>query len=495
MAQNKLVPVPQFLVEGFTSSHAQSINREGSPMMVENAVKRGSNLTEGMNKARSYAQSLYAKKGIAEHIKGMKEGMLKEQTAVLMSNWLRATSYMSEDTRSSSIANFNKYAFPLIRAILPEMASPRLFSMQTMFGPTSQIFYFDYLYGSTRGTVTAGQKLFENNDPQYGASDIEQELLATGNTVQTQFVGVFSYAPILAGTITITDGIQIVTDDGQGNLVGSVNGAGNNTVNYTTGVYDVTFAIAPDANPITADYTVDSEGNENGIPQVDLILTSSPVTARSLKLRMRYSLEAQYSLRDTLGLEAEAEAVTAMGAEIAFEVDQQNFNNVFRVALDKRNDPFFTFNITPTTGISFRDWKENIVDYFIRASSEILQQSGRAIGNKIVAGTQVTNVIESLVPRFQPTSYRAARGIHFIGVLDGRWEIFKNLNMNDFEYLTLFKGEEFLFAGYVYAPWILAFTTPTTILDDMQARKGMGSLYGQKIVNPKYFLKSKIKKS
>lgn len=494
MTRNNSTPVPGFLIEGFTHSHNQSLTHEGTPVLTEK-INRLKHLTEGKNKASSYAQSLYKHKELEGFLKGMKEGVMKEQTAVLMSNWLRATKYMSEDTRSSSIANFNKYAFPLIRAILPEMASPRLFSMQTMFGPSSQIFYFDYLYGSTRGRVTAGQKLFENSDPQYGASEIDLELIGTGNGAASQFTGVLSYAPIVPGTITITDGDQVVTDDGQGNLVGSVSGTGTNTINYASGVFDLTFAVAPDVNPITADYTVDSEGNEEGIPQVDLILTSSPVIARSLKLRMRYSLEAQYSLRDTLGLEAEAEAVTAMGAEIAYEVDQQNFNNVFRVALDKRTDAFFTFNLTPSTGVSFRDWKENLVDYFIRASSQILQESGRAIGNKIVAGQQVTNVIESLVPRFQPTTYRAARGIHFIGVLDGRWEIYKNLNMNDFEWLMLFKGEEFLFAGYVYAPWILAFTTPTTVLDDMNARKGMGSLYGQKIVNPKYFLKGKIIKS
>ncbi len=481
------------LVEGFRASENQAHFREGAQLMVEHKGGQGGHLQESMNRAKSYASSLYNKKGIREHVSDIKDPILKEQTAVLMNNWMRATKYMGESTQSSSIANFNKYAFPLIRAILPEMASPRLFSVQTMFGPTSTIFYFDYLYGTTRGTVTAGQKLFENNDPKYGSSQIEQELLATGNGVATTFTGNLSYNPILPGTITITDGIQTVVDDGQGNLIGAVaGGIGANTINYTSGAYNLTFAAAPSANAITADYTVNSEGNENGIPEIDLILTSSPVTARSYKLRMRYSLEAQYSLRDTLGLEAEAEAVTAMGAEIAYGIDQQNVGNVLRVALDKTADTTFTFNRTPTTGISFRDWKENIVDYFIKGSAEILNQSGRAIGNKIVCGTLVSNVLESLVPRFQPSTYRASRGIHFIGVLDGRWEIFKDLNMIDKQWLMLFKGEEFLFAGYVYAPWILAFTTPSVTLDDMQTRKGMGSLYGQKIVNAKYFLKANI---
>ncbi len=478
------------LVEAFKHSETMSLAHEGAPMAIK------TKLTEGVQE-KSYAQKVSERKEIAPFLKDMEEGTMKDNMAVLMNNWIRATSRMNESTKSSSIANFNKYAFPLIRTILPEMASPRLFSMQTMFGPSSQIFYFNYVYGTTRGGVLAGQKLFENTDPNYGANMISDEVIATGNGTQKTFSGVLSYAPILAGTINISDGTQLITDDGNGNLVGSVSGApGANTVNYTTGIFTFTMVAAPDAsNSIIANYTVNSEGNDAGIPEIDLILTSSPVIAQSTKLRMRWSLEAEYSLRDTMGIEAEGEAVTAMGAEIAYEIDQKNVDDVMRVALDKRQDLNYTFDVTPTTGISFRDWKENIVDVFIKASSEILDQSGRAIGNKIVAGTNVTNVIESLVPRFQPTTYRASRGIHFIGVLDGRWEIFKSLRMDKNEWLMLFKGEEFLFAGFVFAPWILAFTTPTTVLDDMNSRKGMGSLYGKKIVNAKYFLKAKITKS
>ncbi|RMG93724.1 MAG: phage tail sheath family protein, partial [Chloroflexi bacterium] len=38
---------------------------------------------------------------------------------------------------------------------------------------------------------------------------------------------------------------QVVTDDGLGNLIGDVDAAGNNTIDYATGAYDVTFAAAP----------------------------------------------------------------------------------------------------------------------------------------------------------------------------------------------------------------------------------------------------------
>jgi hypothetical protein len=48
---------------------------------------------------------------------------------------------------------------------------------------------------------------------------------------------------------------QVVTDDGLGNLIGDVDSAGNNTIDYETGEYDVTFAGAPlTATDVLASY-------------------------------------------------------------------------------------------------------------------------------------------------------------------------------------------------------------------------------------------------
>lgn len=472
----------------------------GIPVFTETKKSKDGKLEESVAAMSQYAERLADAEEFKPHLEGVENGFLRNQMAIQMSNWKRATEnmkamYSTEAVVSSAIATYDRFAFDLIRTILPEMASERLFSVQSMFGPTSQVFYFDYLYGTTTGKVTAGSKLFENLDPHYGESDIDFEQVAVGAGV-ILVQGSLDYAPIVPGTVTITDGTQVISDDGAGALVGDVDGGGTNTINYTSGAIDVSFTNAvAQGVVIEASYSIDSEGNEAGIPEIDFVLTSSPVIARSKKLRTRFSLEAQFSLRATMGLEAEAEAVTAMGAEIAYGLDSVNIDNVKRVALDKRADTEFQFDRTKPSGVSYQEHKHELVDFFIQGSSYILSQSGRAIGNKVLMGENVSNICEGLVPRFQPVAIRAARGVHFIGVLDGRWECFKDLRMDKDEYMILFKGEEFLFAGYVFAPWILAFTTPTVVLDDMQARKGMGSLYGQKLINNKYYLRMKIIKS
>jgi hypothetical protein len=79
---------------------------------------------------------------------------------------------------------------------------------------------------------------------------IIDEVLGTGDNAETQFTGTFANIPITVSTITITftdSTTKTITDDGAGALIGDVNGAGANTINMTTGVYDFTCSGAPDA--------------------------------------------------------------------------------------------------------------------------------------------------------------------------------------------------------------------------------------------------------
>ena len=75
---------------------------------------------------------------------------------------------------------------------------------------------------------------------------------ATGNGVQTRFQGNVTYPPIVEYDsvtgqkgIAFTDGYQVVRDDGSGDLIGDVNPAGVNRLDYDTGSYDFTFVLPP----------------------------------------------------------------------------------------------------------------------------------------------------------------------------------------------------------------------------------------------------------
>jgi len=86
---------------------------------------------------------------------------------------------------------------------------------------------------------------------QYDKVTGEQIGIGDGYTVT--FTATLSKTPIKPGSVTVTDGTETFTDNGDGTLTGSLGGTG--TINYVTGEITVTFANAP-ANyaAITVDY-------------------------------------------------------------------------------------------------------------------------------------------------------------------------------------------------------------------------------------------------
>jgi hypothetical protein len=70
-----------------------------------------------------------------------------------------------------------------------------------------------------------------------GPAIIEQIATGNGGATYTGTLGVF---PIVAGSLSITDGIESFVDNGAGILTGSLGGTG--TIVYSTGVYSITFA-------------------------------------------------------------------------------------------------------------------------------------------------------------------------------------------------------------------------------------------------------------
>jgi hypothetical protein len=84
---------------------------------------------------------------------------------------------------------------------------------------------------------------------------ISDEILATGVGATASYSGRLGRLGIKHGSVRITAGILAVVDDGAGRLIGSV-GVGENTINYDTGRYSVTFSgNVPTGVPVQVSYT------------------------------------------------------------------------------------------------------------------------------------------------------------------------------------------------------------------------------------------------
>lgn len=154
--------------------------------------------------------------------------------------------------------------------------------------PVGGIFYFDLKYGTTKGTVTAGNTLVRDFNKDYSSELIDAEVVGVGDAVAVTFSSSLDFVPVRPGTVKVTAATISGTDDGSGAITGTGITAG--TVNYTTGAISVTFAVAPAASvPVNVSYEYNMEGNTN-IPQVNIDITLLEVKAKTRKLKALWSL-------------------------------------------------------------------------------------------------------------------------------------------------------------------------------------------------------------
>jgi hypothetical protein len=82
--------------------------------------------------------------------------------------------------------------------------------------------------------ITDGSQILSDNGSQFITEQIE-----TGDGITASYAGTLNFFPISPGSLSITDGVETFIDNGLGILTGSAGGTG--TIVYATGVWSVTF--------------------------------------------------------------------------------------------------------------------------------------------------------------------------------------------------------------------------------------------------------------
>jgi len=117
--------------------------------------------------------------------------------------------------------------------------------------------------------IITGTTLIIADDPSgfqqllFDSGNVITEALGTGSG-SASYSGPLGVFPIVAGSLSIYDGTEILNDNGEGILIGTLGGTG--TINYLTGMYSITFAsVVAIGVPIVAEYTTDiSTGTLSG---------------------------------------------------------------------------------------------------------------------------------------------------------------------------------------------------------------------------------------
>lgn len=461
--------------------------------LIESLVSTESGVTKG--------QSLTEAKGFGEWVKDIKGDDRKALVAMSLYNAkemlkeAKAGNHLFEDTQTLNIAQWEKFGMPLIAQTAESLIATDLVTVQPLEGPEGVITYMDFVAGTTRGNINKGDLLWNSkgghtNKVGYAEELINGESVYTTATATTPTITFnLSYAPLRATTVAITHGMVTVVDDGNGNIIGDGTLIASGTVNYASGAVSLVYAGNTTAGDvITATYVVNSEGTTNtGI--IDFVVSSTNIKVRRVALRGRWSFEAEQLLNALHGTKAEGKLSATIASEIQFSIDRSIIQDLLNIAGAGTN----TWNATPpSTAVSYVEHKLTFMDAINELSTFIFGATKRVRGNWVVVGIQGMQVLLD-DPRFEAASDNAdLDGATHLGKLKGLYDVYVDPHLGHDEYLVGYKGTDAMKTGYIFAPWMLLYSTNTIALDDMTYRKGFASQYGKKAINGKYYAKGKI---
>lgn len=430
----------------------------------------------------------------------------KSACAVLLENQ-RLMNEVSTDT--SDIAMFKRISIPLVRRIYPQLIANKIVSVQPLLGPTGLVYYLRFRYssnkGATRGADNNGgfpgddvNTLMQradgtgNLDIFYTSQFVQNETTSTDpGSIVTAVYAPLEHTPVLPGTVTGTvyDGgvaIQTYTVSAGGAftfnaLVGGLTTyATSGTLNVNTGEITVTWNTAPGPNNLVTSYEYNMECNQD-LPEINLVVESEEIAAKTRKLKAVWSYEAQQDLRSQHNLDAEAELTAVLAQEINLEIDRE-------VLTDLRNNAgtIAAWDFNTALGETIKEKYESLYIKIVELSNVVHRKTLRGGCNWLVTSPEVASIFETATAGFAPApseTFTSSLGIQYVGTVNNRWRLYKDPLFPNNQILLGYKGDSYMDSGYFYCPYVPLTQTPVVLdPESFCPRKGILTRYGKKLL-------------
>jgi hypothetical protein len=451
-------------------------------------------------------------------LKGINDPEKQGITAILIENQMNHMRNLTEDTRTQQLAYFTKWIFPVLRKVFPNLIANEIVSVQPMSAPVGAVFYFKYIYGASKGQIQAGQEMIKDFDRYYSSEYIDSEVMVD-SADPTQVINYnCKWIPVKPkddqlGYRIIVDEIdretgQIVQsayDDGSGAFVNASGG-----INYVTGeVTDFQFSNdVGNGNKIVISYKYDSEMNRQ-IPEVNFELVMETIKAEIRKMKIRWSPEVSDDLRAMHGMDAETELVTGISQEVALELDREILMDLLSIATLTTD----VWDRQVTAGISELEHLRSLITVISKVSNQIHKKTLRSPANFVVTSPEIAALLSQMSTHIDyrpiystgfadspvaPTdtvvvapSYGRITsnfGVTRVGTLMNRWSVYQDPYFPTNKILVGLRGDSYMDAGYVWAPYVPLEMTDTFLHpDDQGYRKGLRTRYAKKALRNEFY--------
>ncbi len=474
-------------------------------------------------------------------LEGISEDHIAYQTARLMENQAKAfeNNNLNEDTigpggtTTGKIGTFQKFAFPMIRRMYPELVFNKIGATQTMDGPVSQIFYM----GNSRAIGGVNQTMYSkfNITPRNLTSQ------PIGNNNDGTFTTLGTSDALDYGTASSFD---------SSNVIGDSNGSPSTTMGGQLASFPLSTTILG--------YSVSSGERLSGleIAEINMHIEKQTVQARERKMRALWTLEAAQDLKAYHNLDMESELTDLLSKEMNLEIDRELIEDIRMIAYGRGTDPLGGWNIdtlhqggaddfagiggtggdanpggtfvaggyeydfdglTPdASGIARRFSNiyvmdlnrfagggagyapqtvghvySNVLALINFASTDIYKTTLRGPGNVLITSPVIASMLESAakleggLPATDGPTNMSGNQIKYVGKFAGKYDLVVDPMFPDDEIIVGYKGGNAMDAGFFYCPYI-----PLMPLDKVvdpltfQPRKGILTRYGKAAVQP-----------
>lgn len=440
---------------------------------------------------------------VREHVEGYSD-IEATQLSILLENTkteievskgrMLAGTPVVEGTDISMVNTFTSNVFDIITAVMPNLLANDIVSVQPLDRRNGQVFFLKFTYGNDKGNIKAGdnmltsQKGFSGQD--YSGERVSGEVLSVSSGAVSQTL---IHTPIKPGTVKLTTpddlAVELVDVPNADGVTGTftdtaATGLGAGTINYKTGAIDLTGVTQTN---LEVEWEYDQNSFDAKVDEVDVRVVSEPVVARPRKLKSVYMFDVAYDLKMSFGLDMDQVILKATSGEIGYEIDNEIMQDLLKIAGSDS-----TWNKLPDfKGMDVKAHEATLMNAINDGSNTILGNTKRYEGTFIICGKNAATYIESLNTNinaygevFKRTSTGGVvGGPHLIGVLDGRYNVYKNPYYPDNSMLIGARGESFIEAGYVYAPYLPLFASQLLVDADFKASRGFCTLYAKKAIN------------
>ena len=445
-------------------------------------------------------------------LKGIDDRFVRSATAVLLENQRLMNEAMTD---TGDIAQFKRISIPLVRRIYPQLIANKIVSVQPLLGPTGLVYYLRFRYSSNKGGTRGAdlQAGYPSDDAvslqQLASGDGNLDIFYTHQFVQNEVgsnhpggsnncVAVYApleHTPLLPGTLTGTvyDGstaIQNFVVSSSGTFTFTDIGAptikaisAGSSVDLTLGEITLQWNGGgdPGDNHIVVSYEYNMEANSD-MPEVNLVIDSEEIAAKTRRLKAVWSYEAQQDLRSQHNLDAEAELTAVLAQEINLEIDREVLTD-----LGNNAGTIGVWDFNTALGDTIKEKYESLYVKVVEVSNVVHRKTLRGGCNWLVTSPEVASIFETATAGFAPApsdTFTSSLGVQYVGTVNNRWRIYKDPLFPQGQILMGYKGDSYMDSGYFYCPYVPLTQTPVVLdPDSFTPRKGILTRYGKKMLS------------